>query len=157
MYSKRKLLLDSLKLFDLFLMLGSFAFSMLVVSSGLRFSSFQELLAMRTKLSNFAIFLGFMVSWHIIFSLFELYHSKRLSSAHREAIDVAKATTAGAAVLLVGALVFNIRLVTPVFLVFFWAGHDVKHHDEPVSDEVGVNAGQAEGQELEKRGDSRRQ
>lgn len=118
---RRKLLLNSLKLFDLFLMLASFAFSMLVVSSGLHFGSFQELLAMRIKLSNFAIFLAFMVAWHIIFSLFELYHSRRLSSVRREAMDVTKATTAGATVLLVGALVVHIRLVTPVFLIFFWA------------------------------------
>jgi exopolysaccharide biosynthesis polyprenyl glycosylphosphotransferase len=118
---RRKLLLDSLKLFDLVLMLASFAFSILVVSSGLHFGSFRELLAMRIKLSNFAIFLCFMVAWHFIFSLFRLYQSRRLSSVHQEAMDVTKATAAGAAVLLVGAIVVHIRLVTPIFVIFFWA------------------------------------
>jgi exopolysaccharide biosynthesis polyprenyl glycosylphosphotransferase len=118
---RRKLLLDSLKLFDLVLMLASFAFSVLVISSGLHFGSFQDLLAMRIKLSNFVIFLCFMITWHIIFSLFQLYQSKRLSSVHQEAMDVTKATAAGATVLFVGAIVVNIRLVTPTFLIFFWA------------------------------------
>ena len=118
---RRKLLLDSLKLFDLALMLASFAFSMLVVSSGLQLGSFERLLAMRIKLSNFAIFIGFMIAWHIIFSFFELYHSRRLSSVHEEVADIIKATCAGAVVLLVGAFVFNIKLLTPVFLLFFWA------------------------------------
>ena len=39
---RRKLLLDSLKLFDLALMLASFAFSMLVVSSHLKIGSFES-------------------------------------------------------------------------------------------------------------------
>ena len=118
---RRKLLLDSLKLFDIVLMLASFAFSMLVVSAGLRFGSFQELLGMRIKLPNFAIFLGFTVVCHMIFSLFQLYQSRRLSSVYQEAIDVTKATAAYSTVLFVGALVFNIRLATPAFLIFFWA------------------------------------
>jgi FlaA1/EpsC-like NDP-sugar epimerase len=57
----------------------------------------------------------------VIFSLFQLYHSRRLSSVHEEVADIIKATCAGTAVLLVGAFIFNIRLVTPVFLLFFWA------------------------------------
>jgi len=118
---RRKLLLDCLKLFDLVLLLASFAFSILVVSSGLHFGSFRELLAMRIKLSNFVIFLGFMIAWHMIFSLFRLYQSRRLSSVHQEAMDVTKATAAAATVLLVGAIVVHIRLVTPIFVIFFWA------------------------------------
>jgi FlaA1/EpsC-like NDP-sugar epimerase len=118
---RRKLLLDSLKLFDLVLVLASFAFSVLVVSSGLQLGSFQRLFAMRIRLPNFAIFIGFMIAWHMILSFFELYHSRRLASVHQEVVDITKATCAGAVVLLVGAFIFNIRLVTPVFLLFFWA------------------------------------
>jgi hypothetical protein len=40
---RRRLLLDSLKLFDIVLMLASFAFSILVVSSGLQCGSRQQL------------------------------------------------------------------------------------------------------------------
>ena len=118
---RRKLLLDALKVFDLALMMASFAFSMLVVSSGLRLGSFEQLLAVRIRLVNFAIFIGFMVAWHMIFSFFELYHSRRLSSVHEEVTDIIKATCAGVVLLLVGAFIFNIKLVTPVFLLFFWA------------------------------------
>jgi exopolysaccharide biosynthesis polyprenyl glycosylphosphotransferase len=118
---RRRLLLDSLKLFDLVLMAGSFVFSMLVISSGLKLGSFADLLAMRIKLANFAIFVGFTISWHAIFSLSKLYHSHRLSSVHQEAIDITKATLAGTLVLLAGSVVLNMRLVTPSFLAFFWA------------------------------------
>ena len=117
---KRKLLLDSLRVFDLALMLASFASAMLVVSSGLEIGSFGRLLAMRIRLQNFAIFLGFIVAWRITFSLFQLYHSQRLSSVYQEARDITKATCAGTVILLVGAYLFNIRLVTTGFIVFFW-------------------------------------
>ncbi len=118
---RRRLLLDTIKLCDFVLMAGSFVSSMLVVSSGRKLGAFQELLAMRFKLSNFAIFLGFMISWHAIFSFFGLYHSHRLSSVHQETIDITRATFAGSVLLLVGSFVFNVRLATPDFLAFFWA------------------------------------
>ncbi len=117
---RRRLLLDTLRLFDLILMTWSFFFSMLVVSSGLNLGAFRALLAMRFKLSNFAIFLGFMIFWHAIFSLSELYHSHRLSSMHKEATDVTKATFAGAVLLVVGSFVSNVQLVTLHFVAFFW-------------------------------------
>ena len=118
---RRRLLLDALKVFDLALMMASFALSMLVVSSGFEVGSFERLLAMRIRLPNFAIFVGFMLAWHGIFSYFELYHSRRLSSIHEEVSDVSKATAAGAAVLLAGSFIFHIRLVTPLFGLFFWS------------------------------------
>jgi exopolysaccharide biosynthesis polyprenyl glycosylphosphotransferase len=118
---RRIILLNCLKLFDTTLMLVSFGFSTLVVSSNVEVSSFESLLVMRVRLPNLAIFIGFMIAWHMIFSFFKLYQSRRLSSVHEEVADIIKATAAGAAVLLLGALVFNIRLVTPTFLASFWA------------------------------------
>jgi exopolysaccharide biosynthesis polyprenyl glycosylphosphotransferase len=117
---RRQILLDSLKVFDLALVVASFASAMLVVSSGLEIGSFERLFTMRIRLQNVAIFLGFIVAWRITFSLFQLYRSHRLSSIYQEALDITKATFAGTAILLVGAYLFNIRLVTTGFIVFFW-------------------------------------
>jgi exopolysaccharide biosynthesis polyprenyl glycosylphosphotransferase len=50
-----------------------------------------------------------------------LYDSRRLSTWFRDFIDIVKATTAGTLVIVVFALVFNIRLVTPTFLAVFFA------------------------------------
>ncbi len=119
--NRRTILLNCLKLFDIALMLVSFVLSILVVSSNLRVGSFERLFDMRIRLPNFAIFIGFMIAWHVVFSLFGLYHSRRLSSIREEVADVIKATAAGAAVLFVGVSVFHIQLFTPVFLAFFWA------------------------------------
>ena len=50
-----------------------------------------------------------------------LYESRRLSSRGHETIDVAKATTFGSLLIFLGAITFHVRLVTPLFLVIFWA------------------------------------
>lgn len=83
--------------------------------------SFDESLAMRVKVQNFAIFLGFLLIWHGIFSLFGLYHSRRLSTQWAEIIDVLKATSIGTAGIFITAILFSIDIVTPTFLAVFWA------------------------------------
>jgi exopolysaccharide biosynthesis polyprenyl glycosylphosphotransferase len=118
---RREILLDFLRVFDLALMVMCFALSTLIVASHLDIGSFGHLLAMRVRLGNFAIFLGFIVAWRITFSLFQVYHSHRLSSIYQEARDITKATSAGTAILLIGAYLFNIQLVTTSFILFFWA------------------------------------
>ena len=117
---RRKLLLHTLKLLDLFLPAAAFAFSILVISSGPGPGSFRDLLAIRIKLSDFVFFLGYTVSWHIIFSFFDLYDPRRAFSMRRETPAIIKATSAGTTILLLVAFILNIRLVTPVFLVIFW-------------------------------------
>ena len=116
----RRILLNCLRLFDIALMLVCFALSMLPVSSNLEAGSFKSLFALRIRLPNFAIFIGFMIAWHMIFSFFKLYHSRRLSSVHEEVSDIIKATTTGTAILFFDASIFNIMVITPAFLLFFW-------------------------------------
>ena len=116
----RRVLLNCLKLFDIALMLACFAFSMLLVSSSLEVGSFKSLFVLRIRLPNFAIFIGFMITWHMAFSFFKLYHSRRLSSVYEEIADIVKATTVGTATLFLNASIFDIMVVTPAFLLFFW-------------------------------------
>ena len=57
---------------------------------------FDEFLDLRIKVEN-AILAGAMVlAWHIVFSSFGLYESKRLSSLKEEMRDIIIATLAGA-------------------------------------------------------------
>ncbi len=75
---------------------------------------------MRVKIQNFAIFLLLMIAWHLIFRLSGLYASRRLGDRRGEAIDVIKATSLGTLLMLAGATLFRITMVTPLFLAVFW-------------------------------------
>jgi exopolysaccharide biosynthesis polyprenyl glycosylphosphotransferase len=117
---RRKILIKALMVFDLLVMVFSFATSTYIVSYEYGNISFNEFLTMRVKVQNFVIFLGFIFIWHMIFSLLKIYNSKRLTSRWEEIGNIIKATTLGTIVILGMAILFRIRMVTPVFLTTFW-------------------------------------
>ena len=121
-FLRRKILLDALKLFDLVIMVFSFVLTTVVVHSYLDSGTLSEFLQMRVKVTNFALFIGFLVVWHVIFSLFKLYHSRRLSTRWEEVSDIVKATSSGALVIFVASLLLNLIMITPVFALVFWIG-----------------------------------
>src|ERR1700730_9163417 len=116
----RSLLLNALKLLDLGLMILALMAAVLVVLHRSRTVSIMEFFSMRVKVQNFVIFLLFILAWHLIFSLSALYASRRLSNRRDEVIDIIKATSLGTVVIFLGASVFPIRMVTPLFLFVFW-------------------------------------
>ncbi len=122
---RRQILLKAFKLFDLLIMVFSFALATSAVSYRIGTVSFVQFLSMRVKVHNFALFLGFLFVWHLIFSLFGLYQSRRLSSRWAEVIDVVKATSLGSMAIFIAAMVFSIDIVTPVFLAIFWVASTV--------------------------------
>ena len=117
---RRKLLLNLLKLFDLALMVMAFGFATLVVSHA-SLASLEEVLAIRVKIQNFVIFSGLLFCWHMIFSMCGMYASHRLSSRRDEVLDLAKAISIGTFIIFLGHYAFHIALITPSFLVAFWA------------------------------------
>ena len=82
--------------------------------------SLAEFLSMRIKVENFALFALFLLAWHIVFSSLGLYSSKRFSSRWAEVFDVVKAAALGSAIVFVAAIFLRIRMVTPLFILFFW-------------------------------------
>src|SRR5258708_8186987 len=68
--------------------------------------SFATFFSMRIKLLNILVFLGLFYFWHLIFSAFGLYGSRRLGDRTGEAVIVLKATSAGAVVLGFSAALF---------------------------------------------------
>ncbi len=56
---------------------------------------------MRVKLSNLLVFLGLFYFWHLIFSAFGLYGSRRLGDRKEEAVVALKATFGSGACALV--------------------------------------------------------
>ncbi len=121
-FLRRKILLDALKLFDLGIMVFSFALTTVAVHSHFDSGILSEFLQMRVKVTNFALFIGFLVVWHVIFSLFRLYHSRRLSTRWEEASDIVKATSAGVLVIFVASLFLKLVMISPGFVLVFWIG-----------------------------------
>ena len=119
---RRKILLETFKLFDLLIMVFAFGLGTLASYEQSGVASFAQFLSMRIKIQNFALFLGFLIAWHIIFSLFGLYHSRRFSTRLNESIDVIKATSIGSFLIFIVSFLFHISLVTPFFFAVFWTG-----------------------------------
>jgi exopolysaccharide biosynthesis polyprenyl glycosylphosphotransferase len=117
----RKVLTDILKLFDLAVLMMSFGFATLPVLARVGPVSFAQFWSIRVKLQNLVVFFVLLCIWHLIFSMFGLYSSKRLASRRKEVFDAVKATSLSSAVLALGAFLLGFRMVTPGFVVTFWA------------------------------------
>jgi exopolysaccharide biosynthesis polyprenyl glycosylphosphotransferase len=117
---RRKILLNALKLSDLLIMGFSFALATVAVHSHFDSETLSAFLQMRIKVVNFALFFGLLLVWHVIFSLFDLYHSRRFSSRGMEAVDIIKAISLGTLVMLASGLLLKLYMITPLFLAAFW-------------------------------------
>jgi exopolysaccharide biosynthesis polyprenyl glycosylphosphotransferase len=82
--------------------------------------SFGRLLAVRLKLSNILLFLGFLLLWHLVLSWLGLYRSHRLQTFGQEALDVLKATAIGTVAIFNAGILFDIQIITAKFVVVFW-------------------------------------
>ncbi len=117
--TRRQMLLSALKVFDPMILAGSFWLASLpsMYVSGV---SFSEFFSMRIKIQNFVIFLGLMIVWHIIFSSFGLYESRRLLPRQADVLDTLKATSLCTLSVAGAAMLFHITMVDPAFLVVLW-------------------------------------
>ncbi len=118
---RRRMMIGTMKLYDLVLMVVSFAAATLPVLAKVGPVSFAQFLEIKVKLENFIVFLILLGLWHFIFSMLGLYDSKRLTSRRAEAVDVFKATSLGSLLLLLGSVLLRFQMVTPSFVGIFWA------------------------------------
>ncbi len=116
----RKIFSAGLKAFDLLLMVIAFGVSTLPLYHRVGRLSLAEFFGMRVKLGNLILFFGFLLIWHILFSVFGLYGSKRMSSRLEEVRDIVAATVLGTIVIGVSGLTFRIWVINRVFLLLFW-------------------------------------
>jgi exopolysaccharide biosynthesis polyprenyl glycosylphosphotransferase len=116
---RRKILLSVLKIFDLAIMVLAFALATVPALGVGRSISVAQFFSMRVKLGNFFILLGLLILWHILFSAFGLYKSRRLSHRAAEAADVAKATLLATLSLWAAASFLHIRMASFPFLAVF--------------------------------------
>jgi len=117
---RRQILVKMFMLLDPSLLTFSFLVAAVPTWHLTEFASFATFFSMRIKLSNFLVFLGLCYFWHVIFSAFGLYGSRRLGDRKEEAVVAIKATSAGALVLGFVAAFFRVRMITPAFIAVFW-------------------------------------
>ena len=118
---RRRVLINAFKLFDLGVMALSLALAALPVSHWTYHVPFASFLTARVKMQNVVLFVGLLLAWHAIFSMFGLYESRRLGNRKSEVQDVLRATFWGTLLVALAGLLFRIRLVEPISLVTFWA------------------------------------
>jgi exopolysaccharide biosynthesis polyprenyl glycosylphosphotransferase len=121
----RKFLLVAFKFFDLLVMVAMFVLAAAAVYVQNNTITFNEFLHMRFKIENYVLFSGFVLMWHLLFSSFGLYHSRRFSSTKAEIRDLLKAISLGTLIILLSAWFFKIGIVTPTFLVIFSVGTSI--------------------------------
>jgi exopolysaccharide biosynthesis polyprenyl glycosylphosphotransferase len=119
--ARRHVLLNLFKLFEVAIAAASFVLAMLPERPGTDWITFAALLSMRVTVRNFALFSLFLLFWHLLFSSFGLYDSRRLSRHWAEIVDVLKATTLGVTLLAIAGRMLGIHSFTAEFLVLFWA------------------------------------
>ena len=92
-HSRDRLPITLFQLVDLMIVVASFGLAAVMIVHEQHRISLVEFLSMRTKISNVLIFLLILYMYHLVFSLFGLYRSRRLSSKLSEFVDVVKATS----------------------------------------------------------------
>ena len=116
----RKLLNVYLIVIDLLSMAFSFLIAASAVVSEVDGVPFTEFLSIRISILNFIIFVGFVFLWYIVQALSGAYHVRRLTQHKNEIKNIVQIISFGTLILLVFRVIFNIKLVTPLFLLIFW-------------------------------------
>ncbi len=91
--SRRRIRLTLLKLSDLSAILTAFAVATLLVVVPGQAIPLEEFLALRLKVTNFAIFLGLILFWHVGFFALGLYEDGRPAASRKSSTAILKATT----------------------------------------------------------------
>jgi len=104
------------QLFDLIALTFSYGFATALLYSNMRSTTLAEYLTYRVKIVNLFHFGLFLLVWHGIFSLCDLYVSKRLATLYSENHRSMKATTLSAVFLLAAGNVFRLYTITGAIL-----------------------------------------
>src|SRR4029077_1802089 len=118
---RHRFLINLLKVFDLVLVTLSFGAATILAAYSDKRVSIAEFLSIRVKLSNCVIFVAFLLVWHCLLQSYGLYRSKRFPTREADILEAMKAIALSTACLGAGAVLFHIRMVTPLFLILFWS------------------------------------
>ena len=117
---RRRLLMNTLKLIDLGLGLIVFAVTSKFVLYPHEPFSMARFMSSRITISDGVLFAVFLLAWHFIFTLCDLYVSHRLSTLRSELLHEFRATTLSTVLLIIAGAFVSIPLLTPRFCLLFW-------------------------------------
>ena len=117
----RQIFVYSFQLVDLIVLVFSFGAATLPVLFREGLVSFTEFLSLKIKLQNFVAFVVLVYLWRFVFAMLGLYGSKRHTSRRVETMDVVKATSICAIILISFSMVLRFRMVDAEFVGIFWA------------------------------------
>jgi exopolysaccharide biosynthesis polyprenyl glycosylphosphotransferase len=117
---RRRLPVRLLQLLDMTVMALAFALSTFFVVKEEQRASLVQFLSMKTRVSNFGILVLTLFIFHLVFRIFGLYRSRRLSRRRAELLDILSATTLCVACFIALGWFFSIRMMTIPFLAMFW-------------------------------------
>jgi exopolysaccharide biosynthesis polyprenyl glycosylphosphotransferase len=120
MHIGRRLFDSGFRAFDSLLVAVAFILSALPQYGELRGLHLGQWIDLPIRLGNLLLFLSFLLIWHLLFTAFGLYTSRRLMQRRDELWDIARATTLGTGVIGVSGLVFHLPTANRLFLAIFW-------------------------------------
>ena len=117
---QRDLLMKIIRVLDLVAVCVTFLAALALSSGSLTWPSFVSILAIRVKVANLLLFLGYIVLCSAVFSACGLYRSHRLSRWHQRLYEMLLVATwlTGALLVLRGTL--HLAFATNAFLLLFW-------------------------------------
>ena len=117
---RRKVLLNSLKAFDLILTMEAFLLATYLALPNKSALSLTEFLSMRIRLVNFVLFAALLVMWHLAYATCGLYNSRRMLGCLADIRDVIKACIVGMVLIGMAGFAFHVRMFSTRFLIIFW-------------------------------------
>ena len=117
----RRIVCSALRVVDIGLIMLSFGAAAIISVNAGKWTTIATVLANKVSLSSCVLFAIAILLCHGVFSLCGLYQSKRMTTKAAEAADVLRAMTVSTAFLWCEGKSFSILIITPYFLVAFWA------------------------------------
>jgi exopolysaccharide biosynthesis polyprenyl glycosylphosphotransferase len=117
----RAIVFNALRAIDIGLIMLSFGLGAVVGIDTFKWTTIADFFASKVRLSSCVLFAIAMLLCYGVFSACGLYKSKRMSTKLAEVADVLRAITFSTVGLWFEGRLFSISLITPYFLVAFWA------------------------------------
>src|SRR5258708_461621 len=115
---RRRVLRNTLKVFDLLLTMGAFLLATLIALPARM--SLEEFLSMRVSLGNLVLFSLMLLMWHLAYASCGLYDSRRMLGCLADVRDALKAALAGTVLIGIAGFGFHVRMFSTKFLIIFW-------------------------------------
>jgi FlaA1/EpsC-like NDP-sugar epimerase len=117
---RRDLLIKIIKLLDLAAVCVTFLAALAMSSGSLTWPSFVYVLAIRVKVANLLLFMGYIALCSVVFSACGLYRSHRLSCWNQRLYEMLLVVTLLTGVLLALKWPLHLAFATNAFLLLFW-------------------------------------